>query len=75
MGSHDPIPVEFLRFLIPAMTETGGNLTEQGQGYTEDALTHSSSFNFCCVAIDECGLALHGGTPRPFYSPAPGDFS
>ena len=54
------------------------NLMEQGQGYTEDVSTHPGqalSIFGAFLAIDECGLALHGGTPRPFYSPAPGDFS
>ena len=41
-----------------AISETGWNLMEQGQGYTEDASTHSiqalSIFIYFYLAIDEC---------------------
>ena len=49
------------------------NLIEQGQDYTENASTHPSKtpLNFCCVAIDECGLVEHHAIPihqlRPVF--------
>ena len=34
-----------------------------------------SSVNFCCMAIDECGLVLSWWTPHPSCSPTPASFS
>ena len=58
------------------MTQTGGNLMEQGQGYMEDASTHPSQALriFAAWLYMSAVWRCHGGTPRPFYSLAPAGF-